>query len=165
MDPLTPILSELCAQQTVDQLIEAGSELLYEKYLDSKVIPFTTTFVTSYLSATLECHFHRQDPGESLVWPSEHEFPPPLTDAWARGAVPIKKKVKVTPVEQATATQPDAKSVRSSGISRVTFKARLPPPTNPTVEETTKPKAFALELMQEPPNPEEDRLRLEKEKE
>ena len=47
----------------------------------------------------------------------------------------------------------------------MTFKARLPPPTNPTVEETTKPKAFALELMQEPPNPEEDRLRLEKEKE
>lgn len=159
------MLAELAAQQVVEQLVEAGAEALYEQYLDNKVVPFTSAFISAYLADSLEFYFHRQDQGESQQWPAEKEMQPPLIDAWARGAVPIKKKLKVTPVEQSSTPQADAKSVRSSGISRLTFKPRLPPPTNPTVEEPSKPKPFALELPQEPPNPEEDRLRVDKEKE
>jgi len=159
------VLAELAAELVVEQLVDAGSEMLYEKYLDNKVVPFTSAFLTAYLADTLEYYYHRQDMGESQQWPAEKEMKPPLIDAWARGAVPIKKKLKVTPVEQSSTPQADARSVRSSGISRVTFKPRLQAPANPTVEEPSKPKPFPLELPQEPPNPEEDRLRVDKEKE
>lgn len=162
--PFVPMTAEFAAHQIVDHLVEAGAELLYEQYLDNKVVPFTTTFIKAYLAVTLETHFQRQDQGETQQWLAEKEMQASLIDAWARGAVPTKRKVKVTPMEQVSTPLPDAKSVRS-GFSRVTFKPRIPQPSNPTVEETSKPKAFPLELPQEPPNPEEDRLRVEKEKE
>ena len=159
--------AEIAATQLVHTLVELGADMLYERYLDEKVVPFTVNFFSAFLADTLETHFHRQDQGEASVWTAAPELPRPLIDSWARGTVPIKRKIKIAAVDQ-SATQPDARSIRSA-VTRPTFKPQKSVQISigsngmPAVEEVLKP--FALDLPQELPNPEEDRLRVEKEKE
>lgn len=162
------VSAELAATHIVESLVDQGADLLYERYLDEKVIPFTVTFLTAQLAGSLETHFYRQDQGETAPWTPSSEMPRPFIDTWARGAVPIKRKLKVAELEH-SASQPDTRSIRSA-VTRLTYKAMktvqgtsssnaLPAP----IPEPVRP--FPLELPQELPNPEEDRLRIEKEKE
>lgn len=159
--------AEIAATQTVNALVEQGADMLYERYLDDKVVPFTVAFISAFFADTLETFFHRQDQGESSVWTSAPELQRPLIDSWARGSVPIKRKVKVAALEH-SASQPDTRSVRSA-VTRPTFKpqksVQISTGPNGMSVVTEAPKPFTLDLPQEVPNPEEDRLRVEKEKE
>ena len=111
--------AEMVVHLIIEDLIDSGSQSLYNNYIEENSFAFSVASTAAVLSSTLEVYFFRHDAGEPDFWPESAEVPQSGVDTWVRKAVPVKKVPAMRKIENApTATLPDAKSVASHSSRR-----------------------------------------------
>ncbi|KAJ3028078.1 UNVERIFIED_CONTAM: hypothetical protein HDU68_002531 [Siphonaria sp. JEL0065] len=84
---------ENLATAIVEGIVNRGQEVLFEKHIESQVLPYAVQFAKGTLLKIVQWQFFRRDTGEvaSPTWGADEEPQPAVIDSWARGAIPIKK--------------------------------------------------------------------------
>ncbi|KAI9016962.1 hypothetical protein BC832DRAFT_1833 [Gaertneriomyces semiglobifer] len=86
---------EIFVTNLVESIIQKSQDVLFEKHIESQVLPFAVADAREKIDSLIEWEFFRRDPGDLLpcTWELDVEPPPPLIDSWAPGALPIRKTV------------------------------------------------------------------------
>jgi hypothetical protein len=84
--------SIIASDYVLDYILDDVAEVLYEKFLDTKKIPFTVETTMGIIDNLLELTYIRYDPGEEHDWNEPLEPPPVTNDTWARGVIPVVKR-------------------------------------------------------------------------
>lgn len=116
--------AEIVVHDLIEELIQKGSESLYDRYLEERSTGFSVKSTLAVLSSTIELFLYRREPGEPKIWEEAAEPNPSSVDTWVRKAVPMKKVVAMNKLSSPTVTLPDAKSVISHSTRR-TLQQRL----------------------------------------
>ncbi|ORY53734.1 hypothetical protein BCR33DRAFT_711092 [Rhizoclosmatium globosum] len=106
---------ENLASSIVDSIVNRGQEVLFEKHIESQVLPYAVQFAKGTLLKIVQWQFFRRDAGEILpaTWEPDEEPQPAVIDSWARGAIPIRR-LGGTPL-QAKKPLDDFQKVSASG--------------------------------------------------
>ncbi|KAJ3195466.1 hypothetical protein HK101_012033 [Irineochytrium annulatum] len=146
---------ELFAVNLIDEILTRGQEVLFEKHIESQVLPYAVQFAKDTLVTIVEWEFFKRDNGriDPLTWTPDEEPPSAVIDSWARGSIPIrnqppgipapaKKIIEVmtpltmsqesllsVPARNSGALQPPARDSRAS-LSSVANKKVLPSRTS-----------------------------------
>ncbi|KAJ3026324.1 UNVERIFIED_CONTAM: hypothetical protein HDU68_005861 [Siphonaria sp. JEL0065] len=99
---------ENLATSIVEGIVNRGQEVLFEKHIESQVLPYAVQFAKGTLLKIVQWQFFRRDSGEvaSPTWGADEEPQPAVIDSWARGAIPIKKAGNpTTPCQKPNALQ------------------------------------------------------------
>ncbi|KAJ3264167.1 hypothetical protein HDU77_009146 [Chytriomyces hyalinus] len=94
---------ENLASAIVESIVARGQEVLFEKHIESQVLPYAVGFAKGTLLKIVEWQFFRRDSGEIRpeTWLADEEPKPAVIDSWARGAIPVKKRpVSMTHTQQ-----------------------------------------------------------------
>ncbi|KAJ3242685.1 hypothetical protein HDU78_001232 [Chytriomyces hyalinus] len=85
---------ENLASAIVESIVARGQEVLFEKHIESQVLPYAVGFAKGTLLKIVEWQFFRRDSGEIRpeTWLADEEPKPAVIDSWARGAIPVKKR-------------------------------------------------------------------------
>jgi hypothetical protein len=148
MEPIEPIASEslftiaveaeLLVHSFVDELIERGANVLYDRYLEGKCVPSATAQLTAMLVNATELLHLRRDIGEAHLWPEADEPQPCAIDTWGRSAVQVKKKYTIMPRPALVSPRGEG-SLRShmTTLTRVSqaFRSKQTKPAEALVEE------------------------------
>ena len=117
--------AEYLAQESIDQIITSGADLLYERYITIKSVPYSVSLSLNLFASLFELHSVRHEPSGFEVWSEDSEPGASPIDNWARNTVPVITKVKLPKSEPTTTFAPDTKSVKSYS-SRRSGMPRLP---------------------------------------
>ncbi|KAJ3020534.1 hypothetical protein HKX48_000671 [Thoreauomyces humboldtii] len=87
--------TEIYIISLVEHVVQKSQEVLFEKHIESQVLPYALQFAKGALDEMVEWEFFRQDPGviDPETWEPDEEPEPATIDSWAPGAIPIRKKV------------------------------------------------------------------------
>ncbi|KAJ3415608.1 hypothetical protein HDV05_004484 [Chytridiales sp. JEL 0842] len=127
---------EQLAYNIIEEVLVKGQEVLFEKHIESQVLPYAVQFAKETLLRIVEWEFFNRDPGEIDLetWLPDEEPQPAIIDSWARGAIPTRKPPPPLPtpvkkvMETSTPTTASRTSlVSASGIGK-TSTAQAPPP-------------------------------------
>ncbi|KAI9312772.1 hypothetical protein BDR26DRAFT_887950 [Obelidium mucronatum] len=96
---------ENLASMIVEGIVNRGQEVLFEKHIESQVLPYAVQFAKGTLLKIVQWQFFRRDTGEvtSPSWGADEEPQPAIIDSWARGAIPIKRTISTA---QSSSCQP-----------------------------------------------------------
>ncbi|KAI8840653.1 hypothetical protein BJ741DRAFT_646835 [Chytriomyces cf. hyalinus JEL632] len=85
---------ENLASAVVESIVARGQEVLFEKHIESQVLPYAVGFAKGTLLKIVEWQFFRRDFGEIKpeTWLADEEPKPAVNDSWARGAIPVKNR-------------------------------------------------------------------------
>lgn len=77
----------------VDELMDYAMSAIYDKYIESQLLPFTITQARDAITEIIEWQFLARDEGEKQIetdlgWAQDEEPEPAVTDCWAQGSVP-----------------------------------------------------------------------------
>ncbi|KAJ3091468.1 hypothetical protein HK102_000414 [Quaeritorhiza haematococci] len=75
----------------IDEILQRSRDVIFEKHIESQVLPYALQFTKDTLIKVIEWEFFRRDPGEPdpEIWIPDEEPAPAVIDSWARGAIPI----------------------------------------------------------------------------
>ncbi|KAI8841193.1 hypothetical protein BJ741DRAFT_646773 [Chytriomyces cf. hyalinus JEL632] len=124
---------ENLASAIVESVIARGQEVLFEKHIESQVLPYAVGFAKGTLLKIVEWQFFRRDSGEikpetwladeggtyfnTHTYTTTTEPKPAVIDSWARGAIPVKKRpVSMAHVQQKLTSEVE-RSLRQSVFS------------------------------------------------
>ncbi|KAJ3383795.1 hypothetical protein HDU84_003398 [Entophlyctis sp. JEL0112] len=107
---------ENLASAIVDAIVQRGQEVLFEKHIESQVLPYAVQFAKSTLLKIVEWRFFSRDSGEILpeTWDPDEEPKPAIPDSWARGAIPIKR---ASPLPQTKKIPREAHSMSLTAVN------------------------------------------------
>eukprot|EP00742_Colponemidia_sp_Colp-10_P002790 GILJ01002983.1.p1 GENE.GILJ01002983.1~~GILJ01002983.1.p1 ORF type:complete len:601 (+),score=117.23 GILJ01002983.1:80-1882(+) len=168
--------AEQAAEEVLDEIFTKGALILYDKYIEEKLCPYAVARSIGVAFDVAEIAFLRHDIGESeqksSLWIQEEEFMPSRIDTWARGAVPIKKKIRQPTSSEATFKfEAGPRTVKSSGSSTSRLERRKQNAAEPSKQQgkdaVKKVKAIPIisESTVESINDDEDKLREMKDRE
>ena len=117
--------AECIAQESIDHIITSGAEMLYQRYITIKSVPYSVSLTLHLFASLFELQNIRHEPAAFESWSEDCQPSPSPIDNWARNTVPVITKVKIPKSEPATTFAPDMKSVKSYS-SRRSAMPRLP---------------------------------------
>ncbi|KAI9099426.1 hypothetical protein DFS34DRAFT_70852 [Phlyctochytrium arcticum] len=112
--------SEIFIISLVEQVVQRSQEVLFEKHIESQVLPYAVQFAKQTIDEIVEWEFFRRDPGDidPATWEPDTEPEPAVIDSWAPCAMPMRKPPiipkKATPPPLETAQSESMQSLRSS---------------------------------------------------
>ncbi|KAJ3219636.1 hypothetical protein HDU67_000124 [Dinochytrium kinnereticum] len=120
---------ELLAVSLIEEILTRGQEVLFEKHIESQVLPYAVQFARDTILTIVQWEFFKRDPGDvdSQTWLPDEEPQPAVIDSWARGAVPIRSqpppippspKKTIEATTPITASQVSLLSVSAGGVGR-----------------------------------------------
>ncbi|KAI8921882.1 hypothetical protein DFJ77DRAFT_2733 [Powellomyces hirtus] len=111
--------TEIFIISLVEHVVQKSQEVLFEKHIESQVLPYAVQFAKGALDELVEWEFFRQDDGaiDPETWEPDEEPEPALTDSWSPGMIPFRKAV-TAPATTSVPTPPIL-STSTSGISVV----------------------------------------------
>eukprot|EP01116_Phalansterium_solitarium_P013237 TRINITY_DN3046_c0_g1_i2.p1 TRINITY_DN3046_c0_g1~~TRINITY_DN3046_c0_g1_i2.p1 ORF type:complete len:441 (+),score=109.39 TRINITY_DN3046_c0_g1_i2:102-1325(+) len=127
-----------CALQDIIQL---ASDILYQRFLEKRVVPFAAQQAKRDVLALTQYLFFEHDAGEhdtdhERSWLADQEAAPIAIDSWARGVVPVQRRPVSAPAGSSSSSRdrPLTGSSRTTvhGASRAVSRnsqRRLKPPT------------------------------------
>jgi len=76
----------------LEEIIWNAETLLFEKYIEKQIIPFTLNFLENKIMEIIDWNFFKYDNGiiNKDEWFPDNELEPIINDSWARGAIPVK---------------------------------------------------------------------------
>ncbi|KAI8853251.1 hypothetical protein BC829DRAFT_430203 [Chytridium lagenaria] len=82
---------ELLAISLIEEILTRGQEVLFEKHIESQVLPYAVQFARDTILTIVQWEFFKRDPGDvdPQTWLPDEEPQPAIIDSWARGAVPF----------------------------------------------------------------------------
>ncbi|KAK3761348.1 hypothetical protein RRG08_060916 [Elysia crispata] len=125
----------------VDELMETTMSAIYDKYIQSQLLPFTITQARDAITEIIEWQFLARDEGEQhietdLGWAQDEEPEPAVTDCWAQGSVPRN----FVPIPEAPLEEiPEEPAGEEEIITEVAVEKEVtvePPEVEDTVSET-----------------------------
>jgi len=77
----------------LEEIIWNAETLLFEKYIEKQIIPFTLNFFEKKIMEIVDWNFFKYDNGliNEDAWCPDEELEPIINDSWARGAIPVKQ--------------------------------------------------------------------------
>ncbi|KAI9193418.1 uncharacterized protein BJ171DRAFT_637519 [Polychytrium aggregatum] len=116
----------------IEEILNRSQEVLFEKHIESQVLPYAVQFSKTTLLKIIEWEFFRKDLGkiDSAAWLPDEEPVPVTIDSWARGAIALRSEPPPLP-------QP--KKPYSETLSMSSLSLETPPET----EEHLSPTAAA----------------------
>jgi len=77
----------------LEEIIWNAENLLFEKYIEKQIIPFTLNFFENTIMEIIDWNFYKYDNGiiNEDAWCPDTELTPIINDSWARGAIPVKQ--------------------------------------------------------------------------
>ncbi|KAI8815591.1 uncharacterized protein EV422DRAFT_371313 [Fimicolochytrium jonesii] len=102
--------TELFIISLVDRIVAKSQDVLFERHIESQVLPYAVQFAKAALDELVEWEFFKGDDGgiEEETWRPDDEPEPAIIDSWAPGAIPVRKSISATP----TTTQDTSSAVR-----------------------------------------------------
>jgi hypothetical protein len=84
--------AEQFAFSLLEEIIWNAETLLFEKYIEKQIIPFTLDFFENKIMEIIDWNFFKYDNGiiNEDEWCPDIELEPIINDSWARGAIPVK---------------------------------------------------------------------------
>jgi len=84
--------AEQFAFSLLEEIIWNAETLLFEKYIEKQIIPFTLDFFENKIMEIIDWNFFKYDNGiiNEDEWCPDIELAPIINDSWARGAIPVK---------------------------------------------------------------------------
>ncbi|KND02513.1 uncharacterized protein SPPG_02971 [Spizellomyces punctatus DAOM BR117] len=103
---------ELFIVSLVEHIVQRSQDVLFEKHIESQVLPYAVQFAKETIDEIVEWHFFRRDPGDidPCTWEPDEEPEPAIIDSWAPGAIPVRR----TPLEIIKPTPPPVLETRSA---------------------------------------------------
>jgi len=85
--------AEQFAISLLEEIIWNAETLLFEKYIEKQIIPFTLNFFENKIMEIIDWNFFKYDNGiiNEDAWSPDKELVPIINDSWARGAIPVKQ--------------------------------------------------------------------------
>ncbi|OUM69661.1 hypothetical protein PIROE2DRAFT_57223 [Piromyces sp. E2] len=85
--------AEQFAISLLEEIIWNAETLLFEKYIEKQIIPFTLNFFENKIMEIIDWNFFKYDNGliNEDAWNPDKELVPIINDSWARGAIPNKQ--------------------------------------------------------------------------
>ncbi|ORX58566.1 hypothetical protein BCR36DRAFT_409075 [Piromyces finnis] len=85
--------AEQFAISLLEEIIWNAETLLFEKYIEKQIIPFTLNFFENKIMEIIDWNFFKYDNGliNEDAWNPDKELTPIINDSWARGAIPVKQ--------------------------------------------------------------------------
>jgi len=79
----------------LDDIIDSVLDVVYDRYIQSRLVPYTVQTARDLIIQTIEWEFLACDSGEEnpavdSTWLEEEEPCAPITDSWAQGSVPVQ---------------------------------------------------------------------------
>ncbi|CAI2362328.1 unnamed protein product [Moneuplotes crassus] len=130
------------AVDVVDRIVQAGAEMLYDKYLQSILPSHELGIINGSLRHLLRSNFFARDNGEEWYDNEDQEAQPPTVCKWANGEIPVETKV-VFKVEE----EPETESLKKTATRSITSYLRKKFKSSSSVKKSFKefkPKAKAI---------------------
>ncbi|KAJ3123889.1 hypothetical protein HK100_011447, partial [Physocladia obscura] len=120
---------ENLACSIVDAIVQRGQEVLFEKHIESQVLPYAVQFAKDTFLKIVEWEFFKKDSGEILAetWDPDDEPQPAIIDSWARGAIPVKN----SPIRCVPERKPVHILSLSSSVNALSVSSEKAPPVKP----------------------------------
>ncbi|GFN86297.1 hypothetical protein PoB_001280300 [Plakobranchus ocellatus] len=125
----------------VDELMETTMSAIYDKYIESQLLPFTITQARDAITEIIEWQFLARDEGElemetDLGWAQDEEPEPAVTDCWAQGSVPRNLiPIPEVPLEEIP-EEPKAEEEAIAEVPQEEETTAEPPELEDTVSES-----------------------------
>ncbi|ORX86370.1 hypothetical protein BCR32DRAFT_290093 [Anaeromyces robustus] len=114
--------AEQFAITLLEEIIWNAESLLFEKYIEKQIIPFTLNFFENKIMEIIDWNFFKFDNGkiDKDAWCPDIELEPIINDSWARGAIPVKHipRKKSIPKENDQITISTSKSQTSLSLKK-----------------------------------------------
>ncbi|KAJ3176235.1 hypothetical protein HDU87_005450 [Geranomyces variabilis] len=116
--------TEIFVLSLVEHVVVKSQDVLFEKHIESQVLPYAVQFAKGALDELVEWEFFRQDEGaiDAETWEPDEEPEPAACDSWSPGMIPIRKVpvVAAAPMSTAPAATPSLRALAPTSPSHTT---------------------------------------------
>ncbi|KAJ3101422.1 hypothetical protein HDU97_001352 [Phlyctochytrium planicorne] len=132
---------EQLAISLIEEILTRGQEVLFEKHIESQVLPYAVQFARDTILTIVQWEFFKRDPGDVdlQTWLPDEEPQPAVIDSWSRGAIPVRNQPPPVPAPKKTIETNTP--VSTSQVSLLSASAGVPGSVN-----QSNPKASAVSL-------------------
>ncbi|KAJ3170702.1 hypothetical protein HDU88_008605 [Geranomyces variabilis] len=112
--------TEIFILSLVEHVVVKSQDVLFEKHIESQVLPYAVQFAKGALDEMVEWEFFRQDEGiiDAETWEPDEEPEPAACDSWSPGMIPIRKvPIVAAPLSTAPAATPSLRALADASPS------------------------------------------------